>query len=307
MHNSELTLAAQTRCISGMKRNNSAKKDYTIKQFNQQFPDDDACLLFLFEQQNPGGGTCICGKSGCFHRVKKLKKFACAWCGSQLSPTAGTIFHKSSTPLRTWFHAMFLMMASRNGVSAMELMRQTGVCYRTAWRMNHQIRKLMKDEFKLLSGTVEADETYVGGKRPGRRGRGAGGKVPIAGVIERGGNVVATAVQDCKAVTLVPNIVENVEKSSIVCTDELGSYNKLSALGFKHSTVNHAGGEYVRGSVHTNSIESFWAQFKRSFHGTFHHLSPQHLQKYLDEFCFRNNHRREDAPMFQTLVARASD
>jgi len=238
------------------------KMKYTIAQFNEQFPDDAACLQYLFDQQFPDGGNCVCGKSNCFHRLTTRKKFECAWCGYQIAPTAGTIFHKSSTPLRTWFHAMFIMMASRNGVSAMELMRQVGVTYKTAWRMNHQIRQLMREE-PMLAGVVEADETYVGGKRPGKRGRGAAGKTPVAGIIERGGNVNATAVLDCKAATLIPNIVDKVVQGSTVYTDELGSYNSLTALGYKHDTVQHGIKEFVRGHVHTNGMESFWAQFKR--------------------------------------------
>jgi transposase-like protein len=203
---------------------------------------------------------------------------------------------------------MFIMTASRNGVSAMELMRQVGVCYRTAWRMNHQIRQLMTScEPFLLHGTIEADETYIGGKRPGKRGRGAAGKTPVAGLIERDGKVDATVVPDCKAVSLVPNIVAKVEPGSTIYTDELGSYNKLTAIGFNHDTVRHNAGEFVRGEVHTNGMESFWAQFKRSVHGTFHHISPQHSQKYLNEFAYRNNHRQEPEPMFCQLVATAGE
>jgi transposase-like protein len=199
------------------------------------------------------------------------------------------------------------MMASRNGVSAMELMRQVGVTYKTAWRMNHQIRQLMAGEPAMLQGVVEADETYIGGKRPGKRGRGAAGKTPVAGVLERGGNVDAIAVPDCKAATLIPNIVSKVAPGSMIFTDELWSYSGLTAQGFKHSTVNHGTKEFVRGIIHTNGLESFWAQFKRSVHGTFHHVSRKHCQKYLNEFSYRNNHRREPEPMFSQLISTAGE
>jgi transposase len=283
------------------------KVKYTIKDFNEQFPDDAACLQYLFDQRFPDGGTCGCGKSDCFHRIAGRQQFACAWCGFQIAPTAGTIFHKSCTPRRTWFHAMFIMRASRNGVSAMELMRQTGVRYKTAWRMNHQIRQLMTGEPVLLQGVVEADETYIGGKRPGKRGRGAAGKTPVAGLIERDGKVDATAVPDRKAMTRVPNIVDKVAPGSTVYTDELGSYHGLAAHGFNHDTVNHGIREFVRGNVHTNGMESFWAQFKRSVHGTFHHVSKKHCQKYLNEFSCRHNHRRNEEPMFCQLVSTAGE
>jgi transposase-like protein len=170
--------------------------------------------------------------------------------------------------------------------------------------MNHQIRQLMTSErTEKLEGVIEADETYVGGKRHGKRGRGAGGKIIIAGLIERGGKVDATIVPDCTAKTLVSNIRRKVLLGSQIYTDEFWSYGKLRAYGFKHETVNHGTREYARGDVHTNSVESFWAQFKRSVHGTFHHVSPKHCQKYLNEFCYRNNHRRNSEPMFSQLAS----
>jgi transposase-like protein len=284
------------------------KVKYTVKDFNDQFPDDAACLQYLFDQQNPDGGTCRCGKTGCFHRIAKRKKFACAWCGFQISPTAGTIFHKSRTPLRTWFHAMFIMTASRNGVSAMELMRQVGVTYKTAWRMNHQIRELMTAETPQLEGFIEADETYIGGKTTGgKRGRGAPHKTPILGLLERGGDIKSTVAQDTKASTVMPNINEKVKKGSIVFTDEYRRYASLVFQGYYHDWISHTAGQFAKGMVHTNGLESFWAQFKRSIHGTFHHVSRQHCQKYLNEFCYRNNHRRNLEPMFSQLVSIAGE
>jgi transposase-like protein len=283
------------------------KVTYTIKEFNEQFPDDDACLDYMFDTRWPNGGTCKCGKSDCFHRVRGFKKYACQWCGAQISPLAGTIFHKSSTPLRTWFHALFIITASRNGVSAMELMRQVGVAYNTAWRMNHQLRALMAEDMPVMSGIIEADETYIGGKRKGKRGRGAEGKTKVAGLLERGGDVNATVVQDCKAATLVPNITRKVTSGSTICTDELGSYNKLAQHGYAHERVNHSKGEVVCGEIHVNGMESFWAQFKRSVDGTFHHISPSHTQKYLNEFSYRSNHRHDAEPMFCQLAATAHE
>jgi transposase len=281
---------------------------YTIRDFNEQFKTDADCLQYLFDQRFPNGGTCEkCAKTDCFHPVTGRKSYACAWCGFQVSPTAGTIFHKSPTSLKTWFHAMFLMAASRNGVSAMELMRQTGVTYKTAWRMNHQIRSLMQDEPEMLKGTIEADETYIGGRRPGKCGRGAAGKTPVAGIMQRGGDVKTAAIGNVKAQSLMPHIVFNVEKGSTIYTDEMPSYNKLPHYGFGHDTVNHHKEEYSRGEVHTNGIESFWAQLKRSINGTFHHVSRRHLQKYLNEFSFRHNHRKSVTPMFSRLMAMAGE
>lgn len=276
---------------------------YTIKDFHKQFKTDADCLEFVYRMRWPEGAVCEeCGKQDRFHAVTDRKSYACQ-CGHQISPTAGTIFHKSPTPLKSWFFAMFLMTASKNGVAAKELERQLGVTYKCAWRMAHQIRQLMKQNRNVLKGVIEADETYWGGKRPGKRGRGAAGKTPIIGVMERGGDVVAKTAENVKAKTLMPHILNNVEPGSTIHTDELPSYAKLPNFGFTHETVNHGRKEFVRAEVHTNSIEGFWSQLKRSIHGTFHHVSAKHLQKYVNEFAYRYNRRKSELPMFLHLVA----
>ncbi len=281
---------------------------YTVRDFNEQFKTDADCLQYLFDQRFPNGGTCEkCGKSGCFHPMTGRRQYACAWCGFQIAPTAGTIFHKSPTSLKTWFHAMFLITASRNGVSAMELMRQTGVTYKTAWRINHQIRQLMNQKPAVFTGTVEAYETYIGGKRKGKAGRGAAGKTPVIGVLERGGNIVAKATSDVSSDSVVPHIAKNTQRGATVMTDEFKSYYPLKTLGFNHKTIKHRDGKYVDGDIHTNGIESFWAQLKRSINGTFHHVSPRHLPKYLNEFVYRHNHRHSEQPMFSRLIATAGE
>ena len=284
------------------------KKKFTVKEFNAQFPDDRACLEFIFKTRWPDGGKCKCGKKDCFHRVEGRRAYACAWCGRQISPTAGTIFHKSETSLRSWFFAMFLMSSSKNGVAAKELERQLGVTYKTAHRIGHKIRELMQaDGGNMMTGILEADETYLGGVRPGKRGRGAAGKTPVIGVLERGGNVQAKVSENVKTQSVLPHILDNVEKGATVCTDELGSYNSLTKQGFKHERVNHGALEYVRGKVHTNSIEGFWSQLKRSINGTFHHVSKQHLQSYVNEFVYRYNLRKSVEPIFADLSSRVAE
>lgn len=288
---------------------------YTVKHFNVQFPDDSACLDFIFKQRYPDGGTCECGKTDCFYRVEKRRCYSCSYCGHQVSPTEGTIFHKSSTSLKTWFFAMFLMSSSKNGVAAKEIERQTGVTYKTAWRMARQIRKLMEQGGRLLSGIVEADETRVGGKsrwmHASKRMRvapkpGGGDKMAVIGVVERGGEVRATVVPDITAGTLLANLEDKVTPGSTVYTDELRSYDLVRHIGFVHARVSHRQGEYVRAEIHTNSIEGFWSQLKRSINGTFHHVSKQHLQLYVNEFAFRYNRRKSESPMFSHLSARVA-
>lgn len=276
---------------------------YTLMDFNAQFPDDRACLDYLFKLRFPNGGKCECGKENCFHPIEKRRAYVCQWCGHQLYPTAGTIFHKSSTSLVKWFFAMVLMANSKNGVAAKEIERQVGVTYKTAWRMAHEIRKLMADEPTPFFGEVEADETYIGGKRKGKRGRGAAGKTPVVGVAMRRGGVQAKVVDVVNTANTIKHIRATVAQGATIHSDEYPAYNYVSKLGYSHEVVNHGAKEYVRGKCHTNTIEGFWAQLKRSIDGTHHHVSRKHLQAYVDEFAFRYSNRWFS--IFQILIARA--
>ena len=165
----------------------------------------------------------------------------------------------------------------------------------------------MNQTANLFTGTVEADETYIGGKRKGKAGRGAAGKTPVIGILERGGNIVAKATPDVSSKSLVTNIAKNVSLSATVMTDEWNGYSPLSKIGFEHKTIKHKDGHYVDGDIHTNGIESFWAQLKRSINGTFHHVSGKHLPKYLNEFVYRHNHRHSETPMFSRLIGTAGE
>jgi transposase len=284
-------------------------KTYTIKDFEKQFPTDDACLDFLKEARFPKGIYCPkCQKITTHYRIAKRKVYSCEFCASHVSPTAGTIFHKSNTPLRSWFHAIFLMSSTKTGISAKQLQRELGVTYKTAWRMFTQIRKLMSENVNPLTGEVEVDETYFGGKRTGKRGRGALGKSVIMGLVERNGNAVTKIVPDVKARTLLPMIEENVakENKTVVFTDELPSYNQIERLGYAHEIVQHAAQQYVRGIAHVNTVESLWSTIKRGIGGVNHSVSPLYLQSYLDSYIFRYNHRKDDCPLFLSLLARIS-
>ena len=203
---------------------------------------------------------------------------------------------------------MFLMTASKNGVSAKELERQLGVTYKTAWRMAHQIRKLMNQGGDLLSGIVEADETFHGGHIKGRENR-LENKSIVAGIVERKGRVRAKVVSDVKASTLLHGISSNVKLGSTIYTDEYIPYRHLPKFGYIHDKVTHSAMEWVRAEVHTNSIEGFWYQLKRSVNGTFHQVSHQHLQAYVDEFSFRYNLRFSvtESPIFPVLIEKAGE
>lgn len=282
----------------------SMTKQTTIRQFNKDFPDDDSCLEHIFNQRYGKHYECPkCHKTG-FYRNRARKCYSCAWCGYDISPLAGTIFHKSSTPLKNWYFAIFLMSTSKNGVSAKEIQRQTGVTYKTAWRIQRQIRLLMRPDNDPLRGTVEVDDTYIGGKRHGKRGRGAEGKTPVLGMVEREGEVKANVVENLKMRTVEPIISNSIEKNSEVYTDEFFSYQDIKDYDYDHDVVKHRIKEYVRGNVHTNTIEGFWSQLKRSIHGTYHSVSPQHLQLYVDEFAWRYNRRTSSVPVFELLLQR---
>jgi transposase len=288
---------------------------YTIVDFNAEFPNDDACLTHIFEARWPDGRT-TCGKCGVerkHYRVRGRTAYACDHCGNHIYPLAGSIFEKSTTSLRLWFHAMFLMGSTRCGVSAKQIQRETGVTYKTAWRMFKQIRTLMSEDVSLEGAAVEMDETYVGGKRRkgSKRGRPSaydGTKTCVVGAVERGGNVVALVANDASRKTLHGMAKEYVLPASIVYTDEWKGYNGLEKVnGYEHRRINHAAGVYVVGDVHTNTIEGFWSLVKRGIGGVYHSVSKKYLQSYLDEYSFRYNRRAAGQPMFTSLLAEVSE
>lgn len=277
------------------------KEKYTVKNFNVDFGTDADCLAYIYNQRHPQGATCeACGKQGHFRPVKGRRSYACM-CGKQIYPTEGTIFHKSPTSLRSWFFAMFLMTASKNGVSAKELERQIGVTYKCAWRMAHQIRQLLNEELPQLKGTVEADETYFGGLRP--MNQKFSNKAALIGVLERDGNIIVTSAKHVGKKEVLGQIFKKVDYRAKIVTDESVVYRSLKRAGFDHETVNHAKKEWTRGYVHTNGLEGFWSQLKRSINGTFHHVSRKHLQKYVNEFSYRYNRRKSETPMFLHVAA----
>ena len=279
---------------------------FSVHDFMHRFDSDDACLDYLMKLRHGEMLDCPkCGKHGKFHRIRRHPAYKCAWCGYEIYPMVGTPFHKSHTPLQKWFYAMYLFTTSRHGVPAKELQRQLSVTYKTAWRMGHELRKYMAkvDGDWPLDGHVEADETMIGGKRSGgKRGRGAPGKTVVFGMLERDGDVMTRIVGDVTRKTLEAHILEHIKAGATISTDELKSYAKLARHGYRHGAVNHSADEWVRGDVHTNSIEGFWSRLKNSIKGTHVHVSAKHLSKYLGEFEFRFNMRRNPEAMFARLL-----
>ncbi|MFC2071406.1 IS1595 family transposase [Chloroflexota bacterium] len=277
---------------------------YTITHLNKDFPNDDACLEWLKNHLYPDGIHCpICDKVTKHHKDTNRPSYSCDYCGHHFHPTVGTIFEKSTTPLKLWFHAIFLMSSTRCGISAKQIERETGVTYKTAWRMFNQIRTLLCEDTKSLTGEVEVDETYVGGKRHGTRGRGAEGKTPVVGAVQRKGKVVAKAVPHVKRSVLVPFMNKTVSRDATLYTDEFPAYDHMTRIGYRHLRIEHGARVYARGDVHTNSIEGFWSLVKRGISGVYHAVSPKYLQSYLDEYTFRYNHRKDEKAMFKTVLS----
>jgi transposase-like protein len=285
---------------------------YTFKDFENQFPNDDACLDWLKDYLYPDGIFCeTCDKVTKHHKVTSRRSYSCQYCGHHVHPTADTIYHKSSTSLKTWFHAIFLMASTRCGISAKQLERETGVTYKTAWRMFKQVRTMLNEDRDPFSGQVEVDETFIGGLSKNMHkdvrarkitGTGGSGKIAVAGMVQREGAVIAKVITDRDANTLMPFVEERVLPSTIVYTDELPAYNGLKNSGYEHRRVHHSAKVYVQGDAHTNSIEGFWSLVKNGVRGVNHSVSAKYLQTYLDEYAFRYSRRFNSTPMFESFL-----
>ena len=283
-------------------------------EFMQEFPDDATCLDWLWRNRySEDGEHADCPRCEAtaqpfkrYDTAQQRQSWTCTGCGYHLHPTAGTVFHKSSTSLHLWFYAMYLMTSTRCGISAKQLERELGVTYKTAWRMAKLIRQeLMADDGIPMSGPVEADETYVGGKRRGVMGRGVD-KQPVFGIAQRKGRVMAVTVPNVKRATVMPHIKQHVLPKSTVYTDEYRIYNTLPEEGYRHRRIQHVQRIYVSGDIHTNTIEGFWSLMKRGIGGVYHAVSAKHLQGYLNEYVWRYNHRHDDRSQFETLLLRAA-
>jgi transposase-like protein len=266
--------------------------------------DEDAAREWLEAMRWPNGPACPhCGEVGKVYRLPspkgKRQVIKCAVCRKQFSVTVGTIFEDSHIPLHKWLMAFHLYCSSKKGMSAHQLHRTLKITYKSAWFMAHRIRYCMGESplREKLAGIVEADEMYVGGKEKNKhlgkrnpKNLGGKGKAPVVALVQRGGHVRSFAA-DVTLNNLRSALTENVRTNSRVMTDSLNLYGFVTKPFASHETVDHAKEEYVRGDVHTNTVESVFAIFKRGVYGTFHHISKQHLHRYLAEFDFRYNNR----------------
>jgi transposase-like protein len=270
-----------------------------LTEFADYFSDDKTCAEHLAAVRFRNGEYCPHCRHDKIHKFSDGKRYRCAKCKTDFTIRNGTVFGDSKLPLRKWFMAIYLLTTSGKGISSYQLAKQIKVTQKTAWFMNHRIRSASKQGKGNLFGTVEVDETYVGGleknkraskRTVGTRGRSVKTKTPLVGMIQRGGEVRAQVVERVSMATVENNIIANVAKGTQIMSDDFMSYARIGKM-FPHKSVSHARGEYVKGSCHTNSIESFWALFKRGYHGVYHFMSRKHMQKYVDEFTYRFNRR----------------
>jgi len=279
------------------------QQKYTIKQFQAEFPNDDACLDYLMHKRFPGAvALCTtCKVDRKHYRVTGRTCYACPVCGSHLFPLAGTIFHKSSTSLTTWFYVIKLMTSTRVGISAKQIQRETGVTYKCAWRMMKQVRQLMAERIKL-QGAVEIDEAYFGGADSNKpqhlRGR---AKTPVLGLVERGGRVVTRVMADATRDSILPIVGEVLPPEQTVYRDASNILKNVRDMGHRHLAVKHKT-HHRWNDAHINTIEGFWALVKRGIHGVYYQVGPKCLQSYLDEYSFRYNRRKVMRPMFTQLL-----
>lgn len=302
------------------RRAKSSTSEYTLTEFQRDFPDDAACLEHLWRTRfSPDGKHAECPKCEAERVFKRYatkqgrQSWTCTGCGHHVHPTAGTIFHKSSTSLHLWFYAMYLMASTRCGISAKQLERELGVHYKTAWRMFNKIRnELMNDgEDGLLDGrVVEVDETSWGGKPRRKLTRAEGqafreAKTTVLGMVERGGKVRLRVIAARRGEPLSGAVRANVNPQSILVTDDWAAYKPLRAEYRGHKVINHSAGYYVDGEIHTNTIEGFFGNLKTGMRGTYKKVSGKWLQSYLDEYAWRYNQRRGGS-MFHALLREAA-
>ena len=273
-------------------------------QFHEMFPDEASAVTWFESVRWPESKHCPhCGSENIADvKSRKPQPYRCRTCRKHFSARTGTVMQSSHLPVRKWLYAMYLMSVSRKGLSSLQLARELSIAQEAAWRLGHKIREAWNDGALFpMTGMVEVDETYIGGKernkhsdKKHRAGRGPVGKQVVLGIrLRETGEIRAFPIDKTDGATLKDGIRSNVAGGSTVYTDCHKGYRGMRE--YRHEAVAHSAGEYVRGEIHTNGIESFWALLKRSITGSYHYISVKHLSRYVDEFCYRQNRRDRHA------------
>ena len=274
-----------------------SKSTISTFQLFERFPDKESARVYFESRLWPNGVICPVCKSGERITARKGGYYRCNACEEDFTVRTGTIMERSHIPLHKWLYAMYLLVTARKGISSLQLAKEIGVTQKSAWFMLHRLREACGGRnLRKLKGIIEIDECFVGGLEGNKHsnkklhaGRGPVGKTAVLGMRERGGRTIAKPSQQMTFDELHGEIHANVEPGSQLYTDDHAVFEGLDGLFFQHDTINHTIGEYARGPVSTNSIESVWAVLKRGILGVYHHTSPKHLGRYVDEFTFRLN------------------